>query len=96
MYKQMMFVDSASTATIFFRRYFVGFFIIPSYLKGDIDFGTYTAGVTVLNIMLRILSYIRQEWSNLIELLLIKQKLNGFEIYLNEHSETQTLVEQHK
>lgn len=95
MYKHMMFVDSASTATIFFRRYFVGFFIIPSYLKGDIDFGTYTAGVTVLNNMLRILSYIRQEWSNLIELLSIKQRLDGFEVYLNEHGETQALVEQH-
>ncbi|KAJ1606897.1 putative transport protein [Cryptosporidium canis] len=94
MYKHMMFVDSASTATIFFRRYFVGFFIIPSYFKGDIDFGTYTAAVTVLNNMLRILSYIRQEWSNLIELLSIKQRLDGFEVYLREHSEEQSLVEQ--
>lgn len=92
MYKHMMFVDSASTATIFFRRYFVGFFVIPSYLNKDIDFGVYTASVDVINNMLRVLSYIRQEWSNLIELLSIKQRLDGFEIYLKEHSETQTLV----
>ncbi|KAH8582210.1 uncharacterized protein ELE39_002952 [Cryptosporidium sp. chipmunk genotype I] len=93
MYKHMMFVDSASTATIFFRRHFVAFFIIPAYLKKDIDFGTYTASVAVVNNMLRILSYIRQEWSNLIELLSIKQRLDGFEVYLKEQNENQKLVE---
>ncbi|KAF7455837.1 Peptide antibiotic transporter SbmA [Cryptosporidium felis] len=93
MYRHMMYVDSASTATIFFRRYFVGFFILPAYLKGDIDFGAYTAAVLVVNNMLRVLSYMRQEWSNLIELLSIKQRLDGFESYLREYDGTQTLVE---
>ncbi|KAH7647999.1 sensitivity to microcin B17 [Cryptosporidium bovis] len=93
MYKHIMFVDSISSVTRYFSYYLIDFLVIPGYLDGNMGYGRFTGITEVVSHFLRILSYIRDQWSNLIELLSVKQRLDGFEAYLTECCNSEALLE---